>query len=404
MSAGPACLHRFSPCSAEKLGSYKGHTGTCYKSAIASTLRAPNWRAVFSAKKPRTDYSLPTQFLPDLSKSRHTNDENLFYTHRHSGITSATQDGAFCSFITRIRETRNTTRASVAERLACSPPAKVIQVQSPAGPLRTFACGNRGGRCRSPAGTLGDTPPPPQLRWRSVLTSITLISSQDLDVKSRPNPSTPTRNTTIQQMKLLGILPRAWASHLTLVEVGLKVVLRGANTLLRRLRSLEYPTSRQASSTGGATSLSFDVYCTLHYEDGRRRRSTEANTQSDRPSARDTELQVVPAIGRGAEEAAARRGLLSAPRSSEPMKVIEVSMERLRNEREGGKTGDSRENIQTNRIVWHDSHLRKPVYCDCPTENTWMGFFTAAQRGLPLRHPLVKVSQRPRVVDAELPS
>ncbi|KAJ8873598.1 hypothetical protein PR048_024416 [Dryococelus australis] len=42
------CLHRFYPFLAEKRGSYKGHTGTHYKSAIASTRRALNWRAVFS--------------------------------------------------------------------------------------------------------------------------------------------------------------------------------------------------------------------------------------------------------------------------------------------------------------------------------------------------------------------
>ncbi|KAJ8870467.1 hypothetical protein PR048_029489 [Dryococelus australis] len=33
--------------------------------------------------------------------------------------------------------------ATVAERLACSPPTKAIRVQSPAGSLRIFACGNR---------------------------------------------------------------------------------------------------------------------------------------------------------------------------------------------------------------------------------------------------------------------
>ncbi|KAJ8869867.1 hypothetical protein PR048_028876 [Dryococelus australis] len=50
---------------------------------------------------------------------------------------------------------------TVAERLACLPPIKVIRAQSPAGPLQIFACGNRAGRCRWSAGPLGDLPPPP---------------------------------------------------------------------------------------------------------------------------------------------------------------------------------------------------------------------------------------------------
>ncbi|KAJ8872610.1 hypothetical protein PR048_026216 [Dryococelus australis] len=42
--------------------------------------------------------------------------------------------------------------ATVAEQLACSPSTKAIQVQSPAGSLRIFACGNRAGRCRRSTG------------------------------------------------------------------------------------------------------------------------------------------------------------------------------------------------------------------------------------------------------------
>ncbi|KAJ8888495.1 hypothetical protein PR048_007986 [Dryococelus australis] len=46
----------------------------------------------------------------------------------------------------------------VAERLACSSPTKAIQVQSPAGSLRIFACGSPAGRCCWSAGFLGDLP------------------------------------------------------------------------------------------------------------------------------------------------------------------------------------------------------------------------------------------------------
>ncbi|KAJ8869902.1 hypothetical protein PR048_028911 [Dryococelus australis] len=48
----------------------------------------------------------------------------------------------------------------------------------------------------------------------------------------------------------------------------------------------------------------------------------------------------------------------SADRSSEPMRVIEVSMELRRNDG-AGVTGDPREDPPTNGIVGHDSHLRK---------------------------------------------
>ncbi|KAJ8895917.1 hypothetical protein PR048_001257 [Dryococelus australis] len=50
---------------------------------------------------------------------------------------------------------------TVAERLACLPPTKAIRVQSPAGPLLIFACGNRAGRCRWSAGILGGLSFPP---------------------------------------------------------------------------------------------------------------------------------------------------------------------------------------------------------------------------------------------------
>ncbi|KAJ8887375.1 hypothetical protein PR048_013590 [Dryococelus australis] len=44
----------------------------------------------------------------------------------------------------------------MAEQLAYSPPTKVIRVQSPAGSLQIFACGNCAGRCHWSVGFLGD--------------------------------------------------------------------------------------------------------------------------------------------------------------------------------------------------------------------------------------------------------
>ncbi|KAJ8875053.1 hypothetical protein PR048_022943 [Dryococelus australis] len=71
---------------------------------------------------------------------------------------------------------------------AVSPPTKAIWVQSPAGSLLIFACGNRAGRCRWSAGFLGDLSSPAlSFRRCSIFISITLIGFQDLDVKSRPH-------------------------------------------------------------------------------------------------------------------------------------------------------------------------------------------------------------------------
>ncbi|KAJ8897310.1 hypothetical protein PR048_002656 [Dryococelus australis] len=104
--------------------------------------------------------------------------------------------------------------ATVVERLVYSPPTKAIRVQSPAGPLRIFACGIRAGRCRWSAGLLGDLPfPPPQFRSCSILTSITLISSQDLYFKSRPNLLTHSRREDEARDRYGGQLQAHVAPH-----------------------------------------------------------------------------------------------------------------------------------------------------------------------------------------------
>ncbi|KAJ8889348.1 hypothetical protein PR048_008847 [Dryococelus australis] len=75
----------------------------------------------------------------------------------------------------------------VAERLASSPPTKANRVQSPAGspnPVMTLVDGFSRGPPVSPV---------PLFRRRSIFNSITLIGSQDLTVKSRPNFFFPIR-------------------------------------------------------------------------------------------------------------------------------------------------------------------------------------------------------------------
>ncbi|KAJ8872733.1 hypothetical protein PR048_026348 [Dryococelus australis] len=65
---------------------------------------------------------------------------------------------------------------------ARSPPTKANRVQSPVGSTDFRKCESCAGRCRWSAA--------PSFRRRSILTSITLIGSQDLTVKSRQNPFT----------------------------------------------------------------------------------------------------------------------------------------------------------------------------------------------------------------------
>ncbi|KAJ8872137.1 hypothetical protein PR048_025739 [Dryococelus australis] len=80
-------------------------------------------------------------------------------------------------------------KRKVAERLACSPPTKANQVQSPVGPLPDFRTWKS---CRTMPLVSGFSrwyPVSPAISFqrRSILTSITFIGSQDLAVKSRPD-------------------------------------------------------------------------------------------------------------------------------------------------------------------------------------------------------------------------
>ncbi|KAJ8871615.1 hypothetical protein PR048_027942 [Dryococelus australis] len=113
--------------------------------------------------------------------------------------------------------------ASVAERLACWPPAKTIRVQSPAGPLPESCRG----RCHCSADFLGGLPFPPPFHSGAAPYSphLTLIGSQDLAVKSRPRAavaerlacSPPTRAKRVQSP--VALLPddfRMWKSYRTM--------------------------------------------------------------------------------------------------------------------------------------------------------------------------------------------
>ncbi|KAJ8880932.1 hypothetical protein PR048_017405 [Dryococelus australis] len=85
-----------------------------------------------------------------------------------------------------------------------SPPTKAIRAQYPVGSLRIFACGNRAGRCRWLVDFFRGSPVSPALSFRrcSTFTSITLIGSQDLDVKRRPNSFTSPKPMRVIQMSM----------------------------------------------------------------------------------------------------------------------------------------------------------------------------------------------------------
>ncbi|KAJ8871407.1 hypothetical protein PR048_027724 [Dryococelus australis] len=106
--------------------------------------------------------------------------------------------------------------ATVAERLASSPPTKAIGARSPAGSLRIFACGNRDGGCHWWAGILGYHPLPPPLHSGAAPSSH--------HVKSLPNLFT----YSIRVVRLLasqpgepGLIPDAVASKFSHVGIVL---------------------------------------------------------------------------------------------------------------------------------------------------------------------------------------
>ncbi|KAJ8875022.1 hypothetical protein PR048_022912, partial [Dryococelus australis] len=124
---------------------------------------------------------------------------------------------------------RTETRVTVAERLDYSPPAKANRVQSPAGSLRIFASESRAGRCHRSEGFLGSLPFPPPRRCPH----FTLIGSQDLGVKRRPNLSTQVHETDREEMDVRGLTLEQVCEHVAL-QVRLSAA-KGAPFLPRLL-------------------------------------------------------------------------------------------------------------------------------------------------------------------------
>ncbi|KAJ8865709.1 hypothetical protein PR048_033229 [Dryococelus australis] len=109
-----------------------------------------------------------------------------------------------------------------AKRLACSPLSVANRAQSPSH-SGIFGCGTRAGRCRSSAGIIGDLPFPPPLHSDVAPFSphFTLIGSQDLVVKSRPNLFTHSTQITLSLTATLPIdLPISVPTEGIVVFVG----------------------------------------------------------------------------------------------------------------------------------------------------------------------------------------
>ncbi|KAJ8880389.1 hypothetical protein PR048_016858 [Dryococelus australis] len=107
--------------------------------------------------------AIPTKFVCSLGVFTTQQIQLLGFSSTDAVVDKSNVSSSSAAYALKPRgvKTAPPTSSPSAERLACSPPTKAIRVQSPAGSLRIFACGNHAGRCRWPAGILGDLPFPP---------------------------------------------------------------------------------------------------------------------------------------------------------------------------------------------------------------------------------------------------
>ncbi|KAJ8895871.1 hypothetical protein PR048_001211 [Dryococelus australis] len=203
-------------------------------------------------------------------------------------------------------------------------------------------------RCHWSADFLGDLPfpPPPHSGVDPYSPPFTLIGSQDLDVKNQTNLFAHSR-TAIRE--LLNV-------HLYIEEVILSCVLRlfpdilsgsqfptTTTTTIARTQ-LWYPRS-EITTRHEFTNVDqlFGEMIIGYWGDGKRLVFVNVTP------LRAFSPPACPAVLHGHCETAS---------GTKPMRVIEVSMERHRNGR-AGEAGDPQENLPTNGIVRHDSHMRK---------------------------------------------
>ncbi|KAJ8870360.1 hypothetical protein PR048_029381 [Dryococelus australis] len=309
-------------------------------------------------------------------------------------------DYAKCQGACRKASLRNYTGAAESWWLVRSPPIKTNRVQSPAGSLPIFASGSRARRCCWSGGFIGDLQFPPALSFRrfSVLTSVPLIGSQDLAVKSRPNLFTH----SLTSSSFLVITSSLIATSARRGEGGVAIrhpylPFRRSHKQLRRLKPC------CIRSFGGPRWLS-DQHARLppwrtgpNPRPGHRIFASENRAGRCRwsagllgdlppppppPQFRRRSI-VTPKTLIGSQDLAQYRevkrfGRLLTARSREPMKAIEVNMDRRRCEG-AGEAGDHREDPPTNGIVRHGRGL-SPVRLGGRRVPCFKGYYTEVRR------------------------
>ncbi|KAJ8881639.1 hypothetical protein PR048_018125 [Dryococelus australis] len=214
---GPACLVPTSAFEGEKRKCNKGYAGTRCKSAIAAARsalqcfrRIREWRCGARALAAILDYGLPALLI--WSRDRPLGVHHLVEPARAGTVlcTARRRAGGFLDVppcrenrtVPRVEsvlklhiaaarlhaDTERTAHCQQCLRLACSPPTKANRVQSTAGSpdfCKWESCRTMllvGGFSRR-----YPVHPAPSFRRCSIFTSITLVGSEDLSVKSCPN-------------------------------------------------------------------------------------------------------------------------------------------------------------------------------------------------------------------------
>ncbi|KAJ8875008.1 hypothetical protein PR048_022898 [Dryococelus australis] len=143
------------------------------------------WGCSWSVQTCKDTNAEPSRGARDFGKLRKVEWPNRESKLWFSGVKVQCEAPLFCG-----RHCWSWVRDSRLHHLRHVRATKAIRVQSPAGSLRIFACGNRAGRCRWSAGLLGDLVSPAfSFRRCSIPAPITFICSQDLDTCGhRHNP------------------------------------------------------------------------------------------------------------------------------------------------------------------------------------------------------------------------
>ncbi|KAJ8881187.1 hypothetical protein PR048_017660 [Dryococelus australis] len=321
--------------------------------------------------------------------------------------------------------------ASVAERIVYSPPTNVIRVQFPAvspDPRVWESCRTMSLIDGSSRGSPASPAPPPPLRRRSILTSITIIGSQDLaslvhtvfDASwkrlAQSSPSTVTADSQ-NAVDISTLLYKTAESSLQIIELGnssglyrwlaptaidtsqtatcapqfqhsdrskssdheqlrgrLRPLLDGRTICLRLVVDLSARMARftnQQAKPRNTIRSPFQAVRNYFQRDAEIIRSWFVKCFRETPRYKlefETRAFILlqPLVDiflTSPEERWSNRRLTLWQQTTNvllisPMRLIDVSMERHRNER-AGEMGDSRDNQPTNGIVRHDSHLLK---------------------------------------------